>query len=159
VPAVRFAGSQNGAFTGLLALAVDAFELRGRHVDLAPDLDDIRDRRPAASCGAGALQLLRERANRPGVGSDVVALNSAPAGDGAHEPAVFVGETHGHAIDLRFDDVTRSSRPKSFTSAGGRPGVRPRSTYCPDSALTGDGGRWRTLQRSSPTRSVGDSAA
>ena len=40
-----------------------------------------------------------------GVGRDIVAFNPAPAGDGAHQPAFLVGETHRHAVDLRLDDV------------------------------------------------------
>ena len=53
--------------------------------------------RPFSSAG--------KRADGSGVGRDVVALDPAPAGDGAHERALLVGEAHGDAVDLRLDDV------------------------------------------------------
>ena len=87
-------------FTRLLALLVDALELRGRQVNLPADLDHVR-------CGMllGRFQLGRQRVNRAGIDRDVVALLAVAARDGPYEFALLVGHAHRESVHLGLDHV------------------------------------------------------
>ena len=81
----------------LLALRVDARELRLGHVDLAAHLERDRLRQP-----------LRDGPDRAQVGRHVLAGAAVAARRTEHEAAGLVAQADGQAVDLQLGDVGRS---------------------------------------------------
>ena len=93
------AGVGEEGLAGRFAFGVEAVERGVGHQDLAADFEEVG---PVV-----ALQPQGHRADRADVGRHVVALRAVAARHGPQQPAVFVGERDGRAVELQFADVLR----------------------------------------------------
>ena len=93
-------------FPRFLLQLVDPAKLLLAQENLAANLDHRRHRR--------AFQCERQAVNRAHVRRHVVALLAVTARDRPHEFAVFIAQTHRHAVDLRLDRVTEVLRAEHF---------------------------------------------